>query len=196
MSVAERVHVAWNTIHSWFAKHAPQKLEASGPPATDDEVKAAETELGRSLPEDLKAFYTLHNGIATDVFPSCVGFDSMGFTPLSLEQIVEEWRLWKDNSDAGEFADSKAKAKPGIRPEWWNDAWVPFASNGGGDCQCVDLAPAQGGSIGQVISIWHDMDERRLLAPSFVEFLEQIARGLESGRYKFKPGYGPVAIDE
>jgi cell wall assembly regulator SMI1 len=57
---------------------------------------------------------------------------------------------------------------------------VPVASNGGGDALCVDLAPAPGGAVGQVITMSHESGERRRVAGSFAELLRRLAEHYEA----------------
>jgi len=37
---------------------------------------------------------------------------------------------------------------------------APLTDSGSGDRHCLDLDPAPGGSVGQVILMWHDSPER------------------------------------
>jgi cell wall assembly regulator SMI1 len=46
---------------------------------------------------------------------------------------------------------------------------------GGGDLYCVDLAPAKGGSNGQIIRFRHDSARRELVSASLSELLLRIA---------------------
>jgi len=81
--------------------------------------------------------------------------------------------------DAGEFATDTSTPDEGIRSDWWHPGWIPFASNGCGDSLCIDLAPTATGVAGQIISMNHETAQRRLLAPSFAQFLNQLAEQLE-----------------
>jgi cell wall assembly regulator SMI1 len=49
----------------------------------------------------------------------------------------------------------------------------------------LDMAPARGGRVGQVIEWRHDTNERRLVAPSLEALLKQTAEGLEAGRFVY-----------
>lgn len=64
--------------------------------------------------------------------------------------------------------------------EWWRLGWIPFCGDGGGDHLCVDLDPADGGTVGQVISMWHDMPNRDLTGTSLTDFIEIIAADAEA----------------
>ena len=43
--------------------------------------------------------------------------------------------------------------------------------DGAGNHHCVDLDPEKSGVPGQVITMWHDDDERAVVAGSFYAFL-------------------------
>jgi cell wall assembly regulator SMI1 len=61
----------------------------------------------------------------------------------------------------------------------------------------LDLDPASGGAIGQIITMWHDDAERKVLAPSFQVWLHQVASSLQSGDLVFSDDYnGIVSKDD
>ncbi len=62
----------------------------------------------------------------------------------------------------------------------------------GGNHDCLDLNPADGGTVGQIITMWHDDDARKLVAPSFRDWLKQYAEGLASGQFVYSEEYGSV----
>ena len=62
--------------------------------------------------------------------------------------------------------------------------------NGGGDHHCLDLAPAPGGDVGQIIRMWHDDVARCVEARSFRAWLEAYADELEHGHYSYSDDYG------
>ena len=61
--------------------------------------------------------------------------------------------------------------------------WIPISDNSGGEHLCVDLDPAEGGTVGQLFSYWHEYGAWRIVAPSFTVFLERLLKHLERGRY-------------
>jgi cell wall assembly regulator SMI1 len=187
------VAASWSRIKSWLRSNWPEALAELRPGASEEEIGATERHLGLMLPEEMKQFYRIHNGAGVSLFPSSDPGDPMPFTALPLEEVRADWTNWKRLVDIGEFADRSAEAAPGVRADWWNCGWIPLASNGGGDYQCLDLAPAPTGTTGQVISMWHENGQRQLLAPSLSEYLRLIADGLESGKYIRDKMYDLVA---
>jgi cell wall assembly regulator SMI1 len=73
---------------------------------------------------------------------------------------------------------------------------VPIADNGGGDYFCLDLAPARGGTAGQIIIFFHDMKGRPRIARSYEAWLEELAKGFESGRYILDEDNGIVEAED
>lgn len=136
-----------------------------------------------TLPDEFIESYRIHNGQesgGSDLIPSPTrveGGDT--FQLLPLDEIDSEWVSWNDVTATGQFQDTPSSPDKGIRDDWWNAGWIPFASNGGGDSICLDLNPAKGGKAGQVITMNHESSERRLLSSSFTEWLADLAESLE-----------------
>jgi cell wall assembly regulator SMI1 len=146
---------SWKRIGRWALQHAPRwKPLKKG--ARPSEIASAEKELGFPLPAELRESYQLHNGSGSaGVFPC--SFD-ISFCLMPLSEAVTSWKTMKELDDLGEFRARPARRKneKGIRSDWWNVRWVPFAGNGAGDYFCIDLAPAAGGHAGQVITMSHE----------------------------------------
>ena len=66
---------------------------------------------------------------------------------LSCEEIVSQGKTWKELLDGGDFKDTFYGSDDGIKNDWWNPKWIPFAHNGGGDHLCLDLDPASSGTL-------------------------------------------------
>jgi cell wall assembly regulator SMI1 len=141
-------------------------LDDLNPPATDAEIATLQQQLGVSLPADYVQALKTHNGqrgLADGLF------DGQEF--LSAQNVVEQWRIWKGLHDAGRFKAMHSAPAPGVRDDWWNPRWIPFTHDGGGNHHCLDLDPAEGGAVGQVITLWHDAGERTVEGHSFGEWL-------------------------
>ena len=76
--------------------------------------------------------------------------------------------------------------------EWWNPRWIPLTSNFCGDHHCLDLSASLRGSQGQIIEMWHDVDMRPIVAPSFRAWLETFAEDLEAGHYAYDSTLGQL----
>lgn len=185
----DAVTTQWERIRTWLAANAPEILNRLRPGATGGEIAAVERAVGAALPDDLKIWLSICDGgeyagifltRADDAFP-----DALGFEPLSIDQIIDEWGMWKSLVDIGEFAGLGVEADRGVADAWWSTSWVPFAGNGAGDYQCVDLGPTGPGTRGQIVGMWHDHGRRDLIASSMTAYLAIIAEELASGRYAY-----------
>ena len=174
----------WSRIERWLDEHAPDKLGSLAPGAEESQLAKAEAALGVRLPDDFRASALIHDGERDWAFVV------HGWNLMSLERIVEEWRVWKDLYDAGEYnvLVGATRAEGPIWPDWWRPSWIPIAGDGGGNFFCLDLDPAPGGTVGQVVEVWHDGDARTVVAPSFRAWLADFADALEAGRWRLVDG--------
>ena len=60
-------------------------------------------------------------------------------------------------------------------------SWIVFANPGSGDRLGLDLRPADGGQVGQVLSIVHDPDCLFVLAPSYRAWFETLVQRTSRG---------------
>ncbi len=175
----------WKQLENWLSVHWPDGLASLNPPATDQDISSLLNALGTNLPEDFIACLKIHNGqsnIAGGLF------DNSEF--LSTGAIVEQWTVWKELLDSGDFDGIESEPEEGIRSDWWNAGWIPITHNGGGDHYCMDLAPDKGGQSGQVITMWHDMAERRIEEKSFGEWFRKYVLAVVSGQYTYSEDFG------
>ena len=175
----------WNRYVRWLEKNAPELMKSLQKGATDEQFETAEKALGISLPDDLKALYRVNNGQDSEG-----GYLFDGYRLLSLEDMVDEWTVWKNLLDSGEFKETKSEPDDGVSSDWWHPKWIPITSMDSGDHHCLDLAPTQGGESGQIIEMWHDSPERPRVAASFAEWILKYAEGAESGDFVYSDEYG------
>ena len=83
---------------------------------------------------------------------------------------------------AGDFDDLAAEPDRGVASCWWDESWIPFAANGGGDYFCIDLKPARGGSSGQIVSFKGNAGPRQITAKSFSAWLRAAGRSVRVWR--------------
>src|SRR5262245_24778912 len=186
----------WDRIHVWLRAHAPEVLQSLRPGASEAQLRAAEQAMGVTLPDDVRACYAVHDGQGTGPYGSSPGF-LYGWEWCSLGRMVEEWRCWKGLLDTGTFDDNVGDPHGLVRPVWWHPGWIPLTCSGAGDNQCLDLAPATGGRVGQVIEMWHDDAHRAVLARSFAAWVAAFADELEDGAYSTSPDYdGLVPVED
>ena len=168
---------AWARIERWLAAHAPGILADMRPGASAAAIRATEERLGYPFPEPVREWFAFHNGSE-----SCALLEYWDL--YSLAEVVAAWEVLKDLHDRGVFDAFHSDPVGPIRSEWWHPAWVPLTGEPGGNHLCLDLAPLEGGCVGQVISWVHDDSVREVVAPRFPAWFEQLADGLEAGAYK------------
>ena len=175
------MEAVWNRIESWLQTHAPKIFDCLQPGVSEQQIQETEAFLGVTLPADVKDSYRLHNGQQLSG-PSFID----GWDLLSLDEIQSNWLVWKQLLERGDFHGITSEPSGPILSDWWNPRWIPFTQDGIGNHFCLDLSPAPGGSVGQIILLIHDDVERVVLAPSFESWLSGIADDLETGKYYYE----------
>ena len=186
------MHEIWTRLEDWLAAHAPLLLPDLNPGATEAELSRLAATIGAELPADFLAFYRVHDGQRGDA-----GGLYEAEELLSVGRMLDEWTVWNDLLRQRTFDGAYSAAPAGVKDNWWNPRWLPLTYDGSGNHCCLDLDPAPGGTYGQVIRMWHDDDERPLLAPSFRAWIMRYVVGLEAGRYAYLADYdGLVPVDD
>ncbi|HEY1067083.1 MAG TPA: SMI1/KNR4 family protein [Pirellulales bacterium] len=182
------MQAVWSRIEAWFQAHAPEALAEFRPPATNRHINHLEDATDLRLPAEMEQSYKIHDGSwALRMFP--------GGNLMTIQAIEETWSQWAELADNGAFAGVVSSPDGPIQPVHWSTRWLPLTVNGTGDCYCVDLDPAPGGSPGQIIWFSHETGPLGVVANSFGEWLTQYADDLEAGRYVFSPEVGIAAAD-
>ncbi|WP_437723469.1 SMI1/KNR4 family protein [Sorangium sp. So ce861] len=169
---------AWKRIGAWLAAHAPPIAADLAPPATDEQIARLETAIGVALPDELAASLRVHDGQG----PYC-GNPALGYwVALSCAAIAELWAEYgRRIADGSPLHDKGVIADPGVRPRWWHERWIPIATDDIGDSLVVDVDPAPGGAVGQIVRYRHDAETRRLESPSLATWMGQLADEMEAG---------------
>lgn len=136
--------------------------------ASEAAILDAEMELGLELPSEVRAFYLAHDGGPKEALV-CSGRQL-----LSLAGIVEHWTSWKELFDEEQLdSDDEAEPDEGVQQRWWIPQWVPVTSDDAGNHEVVDLAPDDGGEVGQIVAFWHDDSSRTLEGSDFLGWLAE-----------------------
>lgn len=182
----------WERIETWLEKNAPEVFSGLNPPASPDQISATEKFLGFQFPADVRASYLRHNG-QNPASPTLF----LGFEWLSLEGIREQWTVWKDLLDGGDFQGTQSEGDgKKVRNDWWNPGWIPLTFLCSGDHHCLDMVPEKDGTVGQIIEMWHDDGIRPVVAQSFKEWVKKFANDLESGQIVLSDEYGGLCRAE
>jgi cell wall assembly regulator SMI1 len=175
------IRASWEKISFWYASNAPKGALTLSPGASEDEIQLLERLLGVNLPADIRESYAIHDGnrYLQSFFPD-------GGALQSIDRIAQAWLVLADRVSKGlvVYAENVFPEGP-IKKTWWNLRWIPIMETGAGDYGCVDLEPANGGHLGQVISFVDEVGPLRVLASSWQEYLSQFADDLEHGRIRY-----------
>lgn len=181
------IDASWRRISDWFRTNQPEVLDALRGGASPADIENAEKAMGVQFPSELRAWYALADGSDTD-YPS-VFDDGHWFLPLSEAvshhgissqfadgQPVDDFTFWR-----AQIEDHVISVKGPVKPHLFSLRWIPITSSNGDVHRYVDLDPAPGGNVGQVIEHYPEACSHEVLAPSLGEYLERHAERLESG---------------
>ena len=158
----------WRRIETRLAATTPPLTSRLPGGASNMALDEAERRLGFPLPPLVRAMYASHDGVG---MPACVNQISRASYMLSLADALDAWQLLADCLRAGNFDGLAVETSGPVRAVWWSDRWLPVTSDSAGNAHCVDVDPATGGTVGQVISFWHDDPNRTVEAGDLGEFL-------------------------
>ncbi len=152
------------------------------------EIEKLEAARGYKLPEGVRAFWQRHDGATSgagrDTIPDDDAFFlETGFQLFGLAEIAKAWASEIESySRLGPEYDPPDWTPSGVKKEWWARGWMPFAYDGGGDYLLLDLDPAPGGQVGQVLHYWHDLDDMALLNRDFASWFELVSDSIREGK--------------
>lgn len=184
---------SWRRIEAWLRANGLPAHLALPPGASESAIRGAEAEMGLRLPEDVLESYRLHDGSGSR--GAQVAFADMYFVlPLAGENSVVGRRA-RLLELAKHETGSVGRPDGPIKSDWWNPRWVPIASDGNCNLLCIDLDPAAGGTVGQVIESLYTA-ETRVLARSWGEWLAGLADALEGGLHRLTGHEHAVWLEE
>lgn len=177
----------WNRFENWLTKNAPHLPAELNASASQDAISKLEKKISGALPKEYIQFLKIHNGQNRD----CEGLIETEEL-LSTKRVIEEWSVWKELMEKGDFKNSQSQPDKGIKPDWWNSKWIPITYDGSGNHYCIDLDPDKDGKSGQIIRMWHDSAERKFIADSFKEWILNYLIDLEKGKYVYSEDWGGI----
>jgi len=184
------VRDVWKRIEAAMRAMALDRFLPLPAGAPADTIAAVEERLGFRLPTEVRESYAVHDGTGgahgdgADILPHAA-FGLIGVPMLSLDEALQTWEMWMGWRDGGSFDDSRARPQGPVRAEWWSPRWFPVTWDGGGDHLCIDMDPAPGGVVGQVIYVGHEVGPMGVVVTSWRAFLEGFASDLEAGHLRF-----------
>lgn len=168
-----KIAQSWSCFDAWVQAMPDAVPDGLNGPAADDDIRVLEGALGAKLPDDFVASLKIHNGQA-----SRYRADFDGEVLLDVKGILSEWSGWRDLVVKGAFEGTTSDPDSGVKDDWFNIGWIPFTKDGMGNGLCLDLDPAPGGTVGQVIRVCHDDERRECLAVGFEQWLSRTVKAL------------------
>lgn len=173
------INTLMNDIKRLLQPILSELVDALQPPASDLQIQQAEEEIGVVFPEELRELYRLHNGERV----TGPGF-FFGLTFLSLDDMLEEWRVWKELESEFAYEGSHDSTPLGwIKEQYINRKWLPISRDGSGNHLGIDLDPDEKGIKGQVLNFGRDEDFKYVIAKNMVQFLQFIKKTIEDENY-------------
>jgi cell wall assembly regulator SMI1 len=176
MVTEDRIRVVWSAIGIELLRQKSGKRidEMLLPPAELNAVDDLEKNLHVILPADYKRSLSIHEGTEYWVWL---------WDAVSLGDLNYVFTSWRDNiKESSHPSQRNTKLIPHgqVRDCMFDALWIPVAANNGIPI-CLDLNPAPGGKLGQVIYVdWED-GTVKVIASSFLEFLENGLKKMQLG---------------
>lgn len=178
------------------------------PPALASDIADAQAELGLSFPDDLKNLLLSTNG-------QVLGGNGFFYPPEEVDPVFPAIRFrpgelgttsstWLNGAQA--IVSTTESARQWYRelkhdgpfethgPAYYHDQVISFTTTENSDSLVIDLQPAPGGHVGQVVMVRTQPFQLAVLAPSLTSFLTLVLEGYKSGRFRF--GANPPFLDD
>ena len=169
----------WLGIETWARQNLPGILVGLNEPAKPQAIAGLEAALGFPLPIDFRTSLGVHDGENGD--------GALLDTPgqlLNVRAIEDDLEL--ERRALRGYAELMADRVSGpARRSLYAPRRVPIIDFNRDQIWLLDLDPAPGGQVGQVLM--RDVEDGRLevVAPSFAHFLADYLQRLETGRARF-----------
>jgi cell wall assembly regulator SMI1 len=131
-------------------------------------IASASQAWGHALPPPLCDVYQHHNGQR----PAGRPLFQDEYRWLSLEEALQEWRVWQDTMAQPDMAgmrdthESCGAPDAAVRMDWWCALWWPLAVSANSNLLCLDARPGPTGHVHQIIEVSSAHEGRLLIAPS------------------------------
>ncbi|MEU1127952.1 SMI1/KNR4 family protein [Streptomyces sp. NPDC005899] len=167
---ADLVQDSWNRIDAWLGEHAPRTFATLRPPAGDEEIAAAQEELGVTFPPDLVASLLRHDGAADGAAAFRFSTDDR---LLGVSGILRDTRFMR--GAAHDLDEEEAE-------HYWQHGFVKFGSYGvTSDGLTIDCRTGRD-AFGAIGRFFDETGTGFGLADSLGGYLAELAGRLERGR--------------
>ncbi|KAJ7168192.1 hypothetical protein C8R43DRAFT_983381 [Mycena crocata] len=162
--------VTWNRLRAWLAREYPELGDTLNYGIMPEDLAQLEMQFGLDLPPVVRESYLVVDGQEAESAAGCAEGLFFGLTLLPMEDVLEEWRFWREVDDDpstganAQLRDSMQSIPTGwVRKEYSQRGWIPLIADKAGNYVGVDLNPDEGGSMGQVIVFGRDFDTKIVL---------------------------------
>ena len=165
----------WDGIIEFWNKKYGLTINTLSKKATQEELSLLESYIGHRFPEAFKSIYKTHNGCDEYIIhPHPSRF-------FSTEEILNQWN-YLNQSYKGvfgcldeEFEFDKVLHSKEVKHVRWNKNWIPFTiCSRGRDFYCFDFDPTEYGNKGQIIFFSTDLGDRKFVASSFEQWIDEM----------------------
>ncbi len=196
-----RIERFWHDLETWLKQTAPHWLETLPSPVSENKLEALESHLGFALPEEFKASYRIHDGLGES---KLLRLEKNSYAHHQvygiLHETVWEWlpleaiystyqqtlEIYKGIFPEAAFEQivGVTSLKGPVKSHRWNKHWLPFQTLNGSDIVTyLDLDPAEGGSVGQIIQQDMEGGHQEVVALSLAAWLERHLANLKNAYY-------------
>lgn len=191
----------WTRLRNWLAREYPELGDTLNYGILDQDLAEMEMQFGFTLPAVVRESYLFVDGQEAESAAGCSEGLFFGLTLLPLEDVLEEWRFWREvDEDPTTGGNPQLKeVQESIPPDWVRKdysqrGWIPLVADKAGNYIGVDLNPAEKGAAGQVIVFGRDFDTKVVLfngdgPAGWAKWLASFVDDLESGE-GFEIGVG------
>jgi cell wall assembly regulator SMI1 len=183
----------WNRLRAWLDEQYPELADTLNWGIQPPDLAHLELQLGFALPPAVRDSYLIVDGQEAESSAGCSDGLFFGLTLLPFEDVVDEWRFWREVDDdpatgaSAELREEMRSIPPGwIRREYSQRGWLPLIADKGGNYIGVDMNPDERGSVGQVIVFGRDFDTKVVMwrgdgEGGWARWLASFVDELESG---------------
>ncbi|OCH95060.1 hypothetical protein OBBRIDRAFT_788798 [Obba rivulosa] len=183
----------WDRLRLWLSREYPELGDTLNYGILPQDLAQIEMAFGFALPNPVRESYLCVDGQEAESAAGCSEGLFFGLTLLPLEDVLEEWRFWREvDDDPNTGANPKLREMmqsipPGwVRREYSLRGWIPLVADKAGNYLGVDMNPGEGGSVGQVIVFGRDFDTKVVMwrgdgPGGWAKWLANFVDDLESG---------------
>lgn len=160
----------WTRIESWLSRNFPELGDTFNYGILPEDLHQIQQQFGFPLPPSIRDSYLRVDGQEAESSAGCSEGLFFGLALLSLEEVYEEWKFWREVDDdpatgANPRLKERMKSIPSgyIRCDYSNRGWIPLVTDRVGNYIGIDINPDEKGRPGQVIIFGREFDTKVVL---------------------------------